>query len=67
MSARPALRLVSDRPPKDMLWQRWAEVCGAGATFALCPWCGNNWHVWLHALERFEAERLRFLIQLKDR
>jgi len=64
---RRKLELVSSRPPEAVMEQRFHEACRAWLALLVCPWSRLHYSKWRTAVERLEAERLRYLIQQKDR
>lgn len=58
---RTKLKLVASQPPEALLAHRLAEARDAYLALLAAPYQPKRWFTWLRALDRVEAERIRYL------
>lgn len=59
--ARTQLKLVSSQPPEALLAHRLSEAREAWYTLIAAPHLPQAWAAWYSAMNRLEAERIRYL------
>lgn len=59
--SRTNLKLVASQPPKAVFALRMSEAREAWLTVLTAPQHLESWFAWFKALERLEAERIRYL------
>lgn len=57
---RPQLKLVSTQSPEALLIRRLTEAKEAWGALIMAPHLPQTWVAWFSALDRLEAERIRY-------